>query len=98
MKRERKAEPRLRTNRKEDKNQKYGRLMQKRFRIIAVIFGVCLAALVVGLLLYAFVLGVSGRYLSKIVGGTCNALVATLLCVVCWRMGFGLTARCMVVW
>ena len=49
MKRERKAEPRRRTNRKEDKNQKYGRLMQKRFRIIAVIFGVCLAALVVRL-------------------------------------------------
>lgn len=49
----------------------------------------CFAALVVGLLLYAFVLGVSGRYLSKIVGGTCNALVATLLCIVCWRMEFG---------
>ena len=49
----------------------------------------CFAALVVGVLLYAFVLGVSGRYLSKIVGGICNALVATLLCVICWRMGFG---------
>ena len=49
----------------------------------------CFAALVVGLLLYAFVLGVSGRYLSKIVGGTCNALVATLLCILCWRMDFG---------
>ena len=49
----------------------------------------CAAALVVGLLLYAFVLGVSARYLSKIVGGICNALVATLLCIVCWRMGFG---------
>ncbi len=49
----------------------------------------CAAALVVGLLLYAFVLGVSSRYLSKIVGGVCNALVATLLCIICWRMGFG---------
>ena len=49
----------------------------------------CLAALVVGVLLYAFVLGVSARYLSKIVGGVCNALVATLLCILCWRMGFG---------
>lgn len=49
----------------------------------------CAAALVVGVLLYAFVLGVSNRYLSKIVGGVCNALVATLLCVLCWRMGFG---------
>jgi len=49
----------------------------------------CFAALVVGLLLYAFVLGVSGRFLSKIVGGICNALVATMLCVACWRFGFG---------
>lgn len=49
----------------------------------------CLAALVVGVLLYAFVLGVSGRYLSKIVGGICNALVATVLCIVCWRMNLG---------
>ena len=49
----------------------------------------CAAALVVGLLLYAFVLGVSGRYLSKIVGGTLNALLATLLCIALWRMEFG---------
>ena len=49
----------------------------------------CLAALVVGVLLYAFVLGVSGRYLSKIVGDICNALVATVLCIVCWRMNLG---------
>lgn len=49
----------------------------------------CAAALVVGLLLYVFVLGVSGRYLSKIVGGICNALLATLLCILFWRMGLG---------
>lgn len=49
----------------------------------------CAAALVVGFLLYAFVLGVSSRYLSKIVGGACNALLATLLCVISWRIGFG---------
>ena len=47
----------------------------------------CAVDLVVGALLYAFVLGVSSRYLSKIVGGVCNALVATLLCVIAWRMG-----------
>ena len=51
----------------------------------------CTVALVVGALLYAFVLGVSGRYLSKIVGGACNALVATLLCVIAWRMGSGIS-------
>ena len=49
----------------------------------------CAAALVVGILLYVFVLCVSNRYLSKIVGGMCNALVATMLCVLCWRMEFG---------
>ncbi len=49
----------------------------------------CAAALVVGLLLYAFVLGISSRYLSNIVSGICNALVATLLCIFSWRIGFG---------
>lgn len=49
----------------------------------------CAAALVVGLLLSVWMLLVSGRYLSKIVGGICNALLATLLCIVCWRIGFG---------
>ena len=49
----------------------------------------CAAAFVVGLLLYAFILLVSGRYFSRIVGGICNALVATLLCVTCYRIGFG---------
>ena len=49
----------------------------------------CAAAFVVGALLYAFVLLVSGRYLSKIVGGICNALLATLLCIISYRSGFG---------
>ena len=49
----------------------------------------CAAAFVVGFLLYAFILLVSGRYFSRIVGGICNALVATLLCVACYRIGFG---------
>lgn len=51
----------------------------------------CAVDLVVGALLYVFVLWVSGRYLSKIVGGVCNALVATLLCVIAWRMGSGIS-------
>ena len=49
----------------------------------------CAAALVVGMLLYIFTLGVSARYLSKIVGGIANALLATLLCIASWRIGFG---------
>ena len=49
----------------------------------------CGAAFVVGLLLNVFIFLVSGRYMSRIVGGICNALVATLLCVGCYRIGFG---------
>ncbi len=49
----------------------------------------CAAAFVAGALLYLFVLSVSAKYLSKIVGGICNALVASLLCVVSYRLGFG---------
>ena len=49
----------------------------------------CGAAFVVGLLLNVFIFLVSGRHMSRIVGGICNALVATLLCVACYRIGFG---------
>lgn len=49
----------------------------------------CLAAFCVGTLLQLFCLFVSSVYLSKIVGGICNALVATLLCILSWRVGFG---------
>lgn len=49
----------------------------------------CAAAFVVGILLYLFLLFVSSRYLSKIVGGICNSLVATLLCLASYRLGFG---------
>lgn len=51
----------------------------------------CAVDLVIGFLLYAFVLGVSSRYLSKIVGGVCNAFLATLLCILAWRMGTGIS-------
>lgn len=49
----------------------------------------CAAALVVGMFLYIYCLTFSSRYLSKIVGGISNALVATLLCLAAYRMGFG---------
>ena len=49
----------------------------------------CLAATLSGVLLYCFVLYVSNRYLSKIVGSICNALVTMLLCITCWRLGLG---------
>ena len=49
----------------------------------------CAAAFVVGALLWCFILGISARYLSKIVGGICNSIVATLLCIASYRTGFG---------
>jgi uncharacterized membrane protein YjjP (DUF1212 family) len=51
----------------------------------------CGVALVVGLLLYGFVIGVSSRYFSKIVSGVCNAFLATILCILAWRIGSGLS-------
>ncbi len=48
----------------------------------------CAADFFIGALLYIFCLYVSGS-LSKIVGGICNALVATALCLVSYRLGFG---------
>ncbi len=52
-------------------------------------FADCGAAFVVGALAYCFCLFVSSRFLSKIVGGICNALITTLLCLVSYRAGFG---------
>ena len=49
----------------------------------------CGVAFLVGCLLYMFIFLVSGRYMSRIVGGICNALVATLLCLLCDRIGLG---------
>ena len=49
----------------------------------------CAAASVAGLALYFFMQFVSSRYLSKIVGGICNALIASLVSIVCWRLGLG---------
>ena len=49
----------------------------------------CAACFVVGALLFAYILFVSGRFLSKIVGGISNALLVTLLCGVFHRIGFG---------
>ena len=48
----------------------------------------CAAALVVGLILGVWMLLVSGRYLSKIVGGISNAILSTVLCIFFWKIGF----------
>jgi len=49
----------------------------------------CAAAGVAGLFLFLFIHFVSGTHLSKIVGGICNALVASLVSIICWRLGLG---------
>lgn len=49
----------------------------------------CLADFAIGAMLYVFCLFFSERYMSKIVGGICNALLATLLCIAFYRIGFG---------
>ena len=49
----------------------------------------CGAALLVGLVLYLWIHFVSSRYLSKVVGGITNALVATIVSIICIRVGFG---------
>ena len=49
----------------------------------------CLADFAIGAILYVFCLFFSERYMSKIVGGICNALLATLLCIAFYRIGFG---------
>ena len=49
----------------------------------------CGVAFVIGCLLNLFIFLVSGRYMSRIVGGICNALAATLLCLGCYRLGIG---------
>ena len=52
-------------------------------------FADCSAAFAVGALLQVFILFVSARHLSKIVGGISNALLATLLCILSWKIGLG---------
>ncbi|MBR1510467.1 MAG: threonine/serine exporter family protein [Bacteroidales bacterium] len=49
----------------------------------------CAAAAIAGLVLFFYIQFVSARYLSKIVGGISNALVASMASIVCWRLGMG---------
>ncbi len=57
----------------------------------------CAAAFFAGVVLYLFILLVSARYLSKIVGGICNALLASALCIASWRVGFGVSLGNMII-
>ena len=48
----------------------------------------CTAAGIAGAVLFLFMSFVSSRYLSKIVGGICNALLVSLVSILCWRAPF----------
>ncbi len=50
----------------------------------------CTAAGIAGAVLFLFMSFVSSRYLSKIVGGICNALLVSLVSILCWRAGIGI--------
>ena len=57
----------------------------------------CAAVFVVGALLYVYILFFSSRFLSKIVGGVSNALLATLLCMLFYKIGFGVSLSNMII-
>lgn len=52
---------------------------------------------VIGILLFLFVVKVSSAYLSKILGNISNGIVATALCMVSYRLGFGDTLSNMII-
>ncbi|MBQ9661272.1 MAG: threonine/serine exporter family protein [Bacteroidales bacterium] len=89
------ARERLRIIRKSPAKPQWEQILGSAFGAagFAIVFGGgwmdCAAAFVVGAVLYFYILLFSSRYLSKIVGGVSNALLATLLCVFFYRIGFG---------
>lgn len=56
----------------------------------------CAVALLAGLLLYGFVLRVGVR-MSKMVGSICEGALVTLICILCYRLGFGYSMSCIIV-
>ena len=49
----------------------------------------CAAAFVAGFLLYIFVLGVSTKHMTKIVGNILGGALVMLVCILCYSVGFG---------
>ncbi len=49
----------------------------------------CAAAFVAGFLLYVFVLWAGTRHMSKIVSNILGGMLVTLICILCYRLGFG---------
>ncbi len=55
------------------------------------------AAFTVGMLLWLFVVGVSSRWMSKPIGNIVGSALATILCIVFHRIGFGVSLGNMIV-
>lgn len=49
----------------------------------------CCACFVVGMLLWAFVLYVTSKHFSKLLGNIISGAFAALMCLVFWKLGFG---------
>ena len=49
----------------------------------------CAAAAIAGIVLFLFIHFVSSRYMSRIVAGVSNAVVASAVSILCWRLGLG---------
>lgn len=49
----------------------------------------CIAAMIAGLALYAFVLFVGSRYMSKPLSNICGGLIGSAVCILLFHLGFG---------
>lgn len=50
-------------------------------------FGDVVAAFLAGFLLHIFMLNISSRHLSRIIGTTCGGMVLTIACLICYHLG-----------
>lgn len=57
----------------------------------------CIPAAIAGIILYVFVLLLSQPHLAKIIGNICGGALATLVCVICYRLGLGSSLNYMVI-
>lgn len=51
--------------------------------------GDALVAFIAGILLYSFILFVSGPHMSKILGNLCGGIIVTLVCITGFKLGLG---------
>ena len=51
------------------------------------VFGDVIAAFLAGFILHLFVLHISSKHLSRIIGTTCGGMVLTTVCLICYHLG-----------